>query len=545
MRDNGMTFISRTALVALAVWGCAVLSASSVPAAADDAVQRFVIKRFVLEGNSILTTQQTTELLAPHTGPQRDFGHIQKAIEALESAYRTRGYSMVTVTLPEQELTQGDVRLRVIEPQIKEIKIEGNSYRTRDNITASLPSLKIGASPQVDVISENLRVVNENPAKKVTLEFKAQSRPEDLEALLQVKDEKAWKVALSGDNTGNKQSGYYRMGLMLQHANLWNRDHVAVLQYSTSPDHADKVAIISGSYRVPLYSLGDTIDLFGGYSDVDNGNSQISGTDLSISGKGIVTGLRYNWSLPRAGAYEHKLALGVDYRLYDNTVTVSGAAGDISPDVVAHPFNITYGASWSNELLSADGSLGVLHNQPWGGQGQQEDFQRIRSGAAADYWVFRYGINNTIRAGGDWLVRVSANGQYTPDRLISGEQFGLGGANSIRGYVEREESFDAGFSGSVELYSPDLATLLQVPKVQLRLLGFFDGGYGYNLRPQLESSEQRDHSLTSVGTGARLGVGDFFSFSMDWGYALNNSTSTTDPTKRGDSRIHFKASVSY
>lgn len=540
-----MLFNSKTGIAALMLWGCIILSSTASPAVADDAVQRFTIKRFVLEGNSILTARQAEEILAPYTGSQRDFGHIQKAIETLEKGYRRQGYGMVTVILPEQELAQGDVRLRVIEPQVKGIKILGNSYRTEDNIRAILPSLKIGASPQVDLISKNLRIINENPAKKLTLEFKAQSRPEEIEAVLLVKDQKAWKVALTGDNTGNEQSGYYRMGLMLQHANLWNRDHVAVLQYSTSPDHADKVSIVSGSYRIPLYSLGDTIDLFGAYSDVDNGNSQISGTNLAISGKGIVSGLRYNWNLPRAGEYEHKLSLGMDYRLYDNTVTVSDTGNDISPDVVAHPFSITYGANWSNELLSADGSLGVLHNQPWGGQGQQADFQQVRSGAAADYWIFRYGINSTIRAGGDWLVRLSGNGQYTPDRLISGEQFGLGGASSVRGYVEREESFDAGFSGSVELYSPDLTALLKVPHVQLRLLGFFDGGYGYNIRPQQESSEQRDHGLTSVGTGARLGVGNYFSFSMDWGYALASSVSTTDPTRRGDSRIHFKASVSY
>lgn len=532
--------------IAAIVLSACIFSFSPITTAlGDDGVQRFSIKNFVLEGNTILTERETAALLTPYTGINRDFGHIQMAVESLENAYRSLGYTMVAVTLPEQELTQGTVLLKVIEPRIKTIKIEGNLYRTDENIRASLPNLKTGTSPKLAIISENIRTVNENPAKKVTLEFKAQTKPEELEALLQVKDEKAWKVALTGDNTGNRQSGYYRTGLMLQHANLWNLDHVAVLQYSTSPDHADKVSIISGSYRIPLYSIADTIDLFGGYSDVDNGNSQISGTDLSMSGKGIVSGLRYNWTLPRMGGYEHKLSLGMDYRLYDNTVTVRGVAGDISPDVVAHPFNITYGANWNSERLSVDGSLGVVHNEPWGGQGQQEDFRKVRSGAAADYWIFRYSFNSTLRAGADWLFRVSGNGQYTPDRLISGEQFGLGGANSIRGYAEREESYDAGFSGSVELYSPDLATMFKVPYVQLRLLGFFDGGYGYNLRPQLESSEQKDHSLASVGTGARLGIGDFFSFSIDWGYALNRSLSTTEPTRCGDSRIHFKASLSY
>ena len=141
----------------------------------------------------------------------------------------------------------------------------------------------------------------------------------------------------------------------------------------------------------------------------------------------------------------------------------------------------------------------------------------------------------------DWVFRVSGNGQYTPDRLIPGEQFGLGGATSVRGYEEREEAYDAGFSGSFEVYSPDLAAAARLPKVQFRLLGFFDGGTGYNLRVQSLSGEASANSLTSTGVGFRLGVSDFFSFSLDWGYALAASTNT----KRGGNAVHFKGQVSF
>lgn len=144
-----------------------------------------------------------------------------------------------------------------------------------------------------------------------------------------------------------------------------------------------------------------------------------------------------------------------------------------------------------------------------------------------------------VRLPGDWMVRSFGTGQYTPDRLIPGEQFGLGGSTSVRGYAEREESYDGGFSGGLELYTPDLGKPLQLPKTQLRLAGFFDGGTGYILRPQ--PGETRSNALTSTGVGLRLGISSLFSFSLDWGYAFNNASNT----KHGDSAIHFKGAISY
>lgn len=524
----------RTQLVGLCLWF--VIGASGAWAE-DTAVPRFDISRILLEGNTILNSEEVAALLKKYAGPQKDFGTIQEAMDELEGAYRARGYTMVTVILPEQELVQGTVTIRVIEPVTREIVVEGNQHYSRANILNSLPTLKVGAPPQVSAISENLRAANENTAKKLTLQFKPQERPEDLRAVVQVKDQKPWKVSLGGDNTGTRQSGYYRLGLSLMHANVWDLDHVAALQYITSPDHVEEVKIISGSYRIPFYSLGDTIDFFGGYSDVDNGTAQIYGSNLAISGKGIVSGFRYNLSLPRSGAYEHKLSIGMDYRQYDNTVQFLGV--DLAKDVVAHPFSLTYGASWSGDWLTADGYLGVLHNEPWGGLGQQRHFDQIRSEAQAEYWILRYGFNKIVKLPQDWALRVTGNGQYTPDRLIPGEQFGLGGATTVRGYDEREEAWDAGFAGSVELYSPDVAKLLEIPHSQFRLVGFFDGGAGYNLR--IQAGEAEANSLRSVGVGFRLGVGEYFSFNLDWGYALDGSTST----RHADSAVHFKGTLMY
>lgn len=513
-----------------------ILAFSADLHAEDAAIPRFEIRTYQLDGNTLLSSEKMSGIFSGHTGKERDFGDIQQVMEQLEKAYQEQGYTMVTVILPEQEMSGGTVRLQAIEARVTQINVDGNKHFSRENIIASVPTLKVGVTPLINLISQNLRAANENPARKIALQFKAQDNPQELHAELKVTDQKPWKFNLSADNTGSDETGNYRTGLGFQYFNLFNRDHVAALQYTTSPDHLDKVNITSGSYRLPLYTLGDTLDLFGAYSDVNSGTTQVSGTDLKVSGKGVVSGFRYNMNLPRIGEYEQKLIGGMDYRLYDNSAVM--LATELAKDVVAHPLSLTYGGVWTTEPLVVDGSLGAIYNIPWGRRGEKADFSANR-GATADYLIMRYGLNFMYRPGADWIARIATSGQYTSDRLIPGEQFGYGGSTVLRGYKEREESWDTGFSGSLELYSPDIAGLLNVPHNQLRLLGFFDGGVGYNVRPQ--TGESDGNSLKSIGAGFRYGFAETFSFTLDWGYALDPSVQT----RRGGSAVHFKGQVSY
>ena len=516
---------------------CGFLLLAGTVKAEETVVPRFEIKNIFLKGNTILPPQEVASILHKYSGSQKNFGTLQEAMDELEAAYRKRGFTMVTVLLPEQELEKGEVTFNVLESTIQEITVEGNQHYSRDNILRSLPDLKIGQSPRVSLISENLRAVNENPAKKLTLQFKSGEKDTDLTAQLKVTDKKPWQITLTGDNTGSSTTGDYRTGLAFQHFNLFDLDHVLAMQYITSPDHFEKVQVFSGSYRLPLYNWGDTLDFFGAYSDVDSGTVQISGTNISVSGNGIISGIRYNKTLPRLGAYEQKLIGGMDYRRYDNSAIALGE--ELAKDIVAHPFNLTYGGTWNNKFITLDGALGLLYNIPWGDKGEKRDFEAVRNGAAADYLIGRYNVSAVIRPGGDWIVRLLGTGQYTDNRLIPGEQFGLGGSNSIRGYEEREEAWDNGLSATAELYSPDLAGLMEFKKVQLRLVGFYDSGYGYNQRPN--TGELDHHSLSGAGLGVRLGAGENLNFQLDWGHALDTSTTT----RRGDDRIHFKVSVSY
>ena len=97
-----------TAVTGFALALCTGTSIGQVPPA-----PRFDIQRYIVEGNSLLQQADIDAILAPFAGKNRDFGDIQRALEALQDAYTRRGYNAVRVVIPEQDIRAGQVRLRV------------------------------------------------------------------------------------------------------------------------------------------------------------------------------------------------------------------------------------------------------------------------------------------------------------------------------------------------------------------------------------------------------------------------------------------------
>ena len=85
--------------------------------------------------------------------------------------------------------------------------------------------------------------------------------------------------------------------------------------------------------------------------------------------------------------------------------------------------------------------------------------------------------------------------------LISGEQFGVGGANSVRGYNERDVSDDKGLQATAEVYTPNFAKTLNI-EGDIRALFFYDTGQVSRNLPQ--PGETTSSSISSFGVGIRL-----------------------------------------
>lgn len=508
--------------------------------ASDDAespIGRFEIARFDVQGNTLLAPSDIEKLLARFTGKDRDFGDVQRALEALEDAYRQRGFNVVQVALPEQELNQGVIRLNVVEVHIGKVTVEGNKFFDVANIRRSLPGLREGATPNIAKISESLRLANENPAKKVNLQLQNSDSNDDIDSILKVEDDKTWSIGMSLDNTGDATTGRSRASVLYQNANVGGLDHVLSLQYTTALQNPDKVSVYGVGYHVPLYALGDSIDVFGSYSNVDSGSVSAGIFDLQVSGQGAAYGARYNHNLARVGAYDSKMIFGLDYKAFQNSVQLQGV--QLGNDVTVHPVSASYVGTWNSAAGQAGFYITGLHNLPGGERGSADDFNRVRAGASATYTALRYGATYSLALPLDWQLRLNLSGQYTRDSLVPGEQFGAGGATSVRGFREREIANDSGHLENVEVYTPNVCGGVKLRAAQCRILAFYDTAQV--TRNNALPGEQAHASIGSIGLGLRLLMDKYFSLQMDYGQVVDAS----DTLEKGERRLHFRVNLSY
>lgn len=476
---------------------------------------RFEIARFDVTGNTLLPADVVERAVAPFTGKNKDFADIQRALETLELAYRERGYGTVQVSLPEQDITAGVIRFRVIEPRIGKVAVEGNRYFTAENVRRGMPSIKEGESPNSQRIARNLQLVNEHPAKQTTVLLKSGKAENEVDVTLKVDDDKPWKAVASLDNTGTSQTGYLRLGVGFQHSNLFDRDHVLTAQYITSPTRVNSVTIVGLGYRIPFYARNSSLDLIAGYSDVDSGVVQEL---FTVSGSGTVLGARWNYYLPKWGEVEHKLGLGLDYKAFQSKAIAAGQ--NLLGDVTVHPVSVTYGGV----LRTANGEFGyhlaALQNIPGGNDGTDRDLKNVpRPDARAAYRIYRYGVNYVRLLPAEWQLRIGFGGQETGDALVPGEQFGIGGPDTVRGFLPREVANDRGYNGTVEVFTPDLASRFGFKEWRGRLVGFYD--WGTTSRNSIRAGETSGESIASAGFGLRLARGKNFSVRIDVAQILN------------------------
>lgn len=527
------SFLRRLLLVAMllcasAAWG-QVKPAAAQPAPQQD--PRFEIRRFIVEGASLVSVQELEAATQPFSGPSKDFADVQRALEAIERLYTRKGYSAVQVILPEQELDRGEVHFKVVEARVGKVLVEGNKFFDEANVRASLPSLAPGVSPNVDRIAEALRVANENPAKQTVALLRGGAEEGTVDAVIRVTDEKPVKFSVTIDNSGTAETGLFRVGFGFQHANLWNRDHVFSGQYVMAPhqrDHPHSVAlvpnprvfIIGGSYRIPLYRLGDSLEFSGGYSNVNSGTVSGLFGAFNVAGAGTVFGARYNHNLPRVGELEHRLTFGWDWRAYNNRTTSVIGNFTVLPDVTVSPVSVTYSGVYRSSSSETTFNFAGFKNLPGGNDGHTKVFDAVRPGASPGYTVWRYGVGYNQAFASDWQGRFAFNGQMTRNRLISGEQFGIGGADSVRGFFEREVANDSGYRGTLEAYTPDLAAKVDwLSGFRLRGLAFYD--WGQVRRFGATFGEILRQGIASVGFGMRMSHGTNLSVRLDYGLILD------------------------
>jgi hemolysin activation/secretion protein len=495
----------------------------------------FAIKGFKVTGDNPLGDGETARVLAPYLRANATIETLQQATQALEKALRDQGYGLHRVALPPQEV--GDtVTLNIVKFAIGKVAIEGRSLYDEGNVRRTVPELREGGAPNFKVLAIQTAIANENPNKQVQVGLREADVPDTIDATITVKESRPWTFGVSLSNAGSASSGHDRFTVSGGHTNLFNLDHQFVGAYTTSLERTRDVNQLGLAYKVPLYSLGGVIGASYTRSDVVGNFGSFTST-----GAGHALGINYTLYLAPVSGRRSYVTFGVEDKVFDaskiNDTVVPGQL-----DRRSRPVTVGYTARTESDTSVWGYNVDLSANTGSGANNDLASYQSEDPRITTTHWkAVRGGVNYAAPFAGTWLLGLRGQAQYSPDVLISGEQFGLGGLGSVRGTSqERPVSGDSGISASLEATTPEIAP-------GLRFLGFVDAGWLGNNTPNSPTKPSSDR-LSSIGLGLRYSNGPF-AISADYGRLVTGSrVSLADnpaSPQRGDDRFYINLSLRF
>ena len=487
---------------------------------------RFAVIGYKVDGDNPLSAAATQSLLAPYIGDGVTIDRLQAAATALETELKDRGYGFLRVVIPPQD-AQGVITLRVLAFNLNAVNVSGNQHFVTANILASLPALRTGMTPNLREIARAQALANDHASKQVSVTIRQGKVADTVDAAVKVDDNKPLQVFASLDNSGTNDSGRTRLGVGIQHSNLFNRDHALTATFSTSPDgHTSDLQQYGIYYRAPVYAWNGALSAYYTKSETDSGTVA---NFFNVSGSGEFYGVRWTHRLLPFGSYSHAAEIGFENRHFGNDVLFNGAP--IGVDVRSQPLLLRYTGRLDGAAYGVRGSLEFAHNLGGGSSNDDVSYAANRAGATAGWQAWRYAVEGS-QALGAWVLSGKLRGQVSGDALISGEQFGLGGAAGVRGLEEREGTGDQGLLASVEILSPQIVE-------GLRLLAFTDSGQVRN--HQAGAGINAREGAAGAGFGLRYQWRRNLTLSVDWAQVLNGAGTTN----KHDSRVHASMAVRY
>ena len=495
----------------------------------------FDVWEYRVLGNSVLPAPAIERAVYPHLGKARTFEDVEAARASLELAYREAGYGTVFVDLPEQDVDRGIVRLRITEGRIDRVRVSGARYFSNKRIRVALPSIAPGTVPKLGEVQAEINALNRRTGdRSVVPVLKAGRTPGTVDISLRVADEHPWHASVELNDRYTAQTTKQRASVSFSYDNLWQREHSFSLQYQTAPRNREDTEAFVASYVFPLRRFTDTTFVL--YA-VDSKTDVAALGNINVLGNGNIFGARAIHALAQEGDLTSSFSLGLDYKDFLENIQLA------EEDPLLTPIRyLNWSAGWSGALrresrvttFGLTGNFGVrrLFND-------SSEFLDKRYKGAANYFYVRANLQQVYDLPKDFQILGKVAGQYSPQPLVSNEQFGLGGADTVRGYTESSQLGDFGLNGTLELRNNFLSRPLGLPRGGAYLAVFWDAGVA-SLQKPLPSQAQR-FDLASFGVGLRINDWHGLDLGLDWAQALVNSGAID----AGDDRVHFLMRASF
>jgi hemolysin activation/secretion protein len=469
-------------------------------------------------------------------------GQLQEIANEVTRYYRKAGFILAQAFIPAQEVKDGIVKIEVVEGALGQVIAQDNERYSSELLAR--PFKKLIDAPVIGKQVETaLSLLSDYPGLSAYGVFRPGKLPGTTDLVLNVEREKRVDGAVRFDNYGTRFTGQERLSLDLGLNNPLTRADRLEVNLIQSYDPKESIYGLA-QYQVPVYDERNVVGLgysrnaydvggslgeleIGGLSEIANvflRRTFLRGRQRNLFASiGLARKLAKTESRGRVVTRDQLAVLGLEAS-YDSIDVPSASiqAGTLHWD---HGFDGVLGGMDSDEVQTqrAPPSRRTPDGEFVGGGFNKVSlsYARLKNLSGHQSLLFRF------------------NGQYTPDPLVSIEQFVLGGPNSVRAYPRSEYLFDSGFFASLE-WTINASQFTDRPFAGGRTWGevlsflfFVDYAAGWQNDPL---RNEMDHvSLSGVGLGLQWNLPQDLSAK----FQVAHRTSSVEPSDGEDTRFWF------
>jgi hemolysin activation/secretion protein len=487
------------------------------------------IQRFEVTGNTIIATDELHQIVAPYEGRSLTLFEIYDVADALTQHYRDAGYSVASVTVPEQKISDGTVRLEVIEGRVGAISVEGNESYKKWFLERHVKGAAVGDVIAEERLERDLLLLNDLPGLEVKAVLEPGSQFGESHLVLRT-EEKRFEAVTRFNNYGRTSIGEWKVeGDFAANALFGLGDR---LEFNVSHADGGKLDYFNLGYSAPILYSGTRAAAYFGRNDykVDSDELPLALQALDLSGDGD----NFGFSLvhPVIRSQKENLYIGIGYDRVITRQLVRGLGLKEKSDISLMNLNLFYSRLHQDKSFST-----VSANFATNFNSNERDPLTLRPENNAQTAKMRVDMTHFRNFTEDWglFAKLSMVGSIDP--IVDTQRYRLGGRTSVRGYASSELSGDGGYAVTIEIQRQ----LVFAAKWPTRAFVFGDTGTVTRKNAAtigLASSE----SISGAGVGLESLLGEHYRVNLELAKQLGSQESIDG---RDGVRVWFGLTASF
>lgn len=448
-----------------------------------------------VSGNSVYGTDALRPLWAGLLNRPVTLADIYAVRDAITAKYRNDGYVLSQAIVPAQRIRGGAVRLEVVEGFVHDVVIRGEAVDRLGLLQRMGEKIRASRPLRMDVMERYVMLADDLPGVAVRTVLEPAKGVPGGSILTLTLERTPFSGFAAVDNRGTRSMGRHQIT-----TSATAEDQLGLFERTTLQGivtaQVREMRYLDAAHSIPVDAEGTMIDL-----GVRRSWSRPGDTLKSLDLSSLTTTMRIGVTHPFLRSRAETLRGEASFTVRDSRTLLLGQ--DYSEDrlriaAIALSYDVSDGWDGTNLLqVQLSKGLGILDPTHSGSSGL------TRSGGRADFRKITASAQRNQKLTDTVTIVAAGEGQYSPDQLLSSEEFGIGGKIYGRAFDSSEITGDNGFSTRTEAQY-----LIPAPASGLdyvMLYGFADYGVVWNYEA---GSRHGRRSLASSGAGVRLGLLD-------------------------------------